>query len=87
MERPGAQDDIWENRLEGETRVRDYLAGHFDDRWTLICGYKNRKGEIDQVLVGPAGIFACEVKKTGVSSRAAGTGAHGRATNTTIMAT
>jgi hypothetical protein len=32
------------------------LASKFDDSWTVIAGYRNRRGEIDLVSVGPAGI-------------------------------
>lgn len=30
--------------------------------WVLIRGYHNKKGEIDQILVGPAAIIAMEIK-------------------------
>jgi Nuclease-related domain len=30
--------------------------------WTLLRGYRNRRGEIDHLLVGPRGLFAIEVK-------------------------
>lgn len=33
-----------------------------DDAWVLIKGYKNPRGEIDYLLLGPGGLFAVEVK-------------------------
>ena len=32
------------------------------DDWHLFRGYKNRRGEIDHLLVGPGGVWAIEVK-------------------------
>ena len=32
------------------------------DSWTLFRGYRNRRGEIDHLLLGPRGLFAIEVK-------------------------
>lgn len=46
----------------GERLVADALGQVLDDRWTLVRGYRNRRGEIDQVLLGPRGVFAIEVK-------------------------
>jgi hypothetical protein len=36
------------------------------DEWVLLRGYKNRRGEIDHILVGPLGIWAVEVKRRAV---------------------
>ena len=38
------------------------LGRALDDDWTLLRGYRNRRGEIDQLLLGPRGLFAIEVK-------------------------
>lgn len=46
----------------GERLVADALARVLDDEWTLFRGYRNRRGEIDHVLLGPRGLFAIEVK-------------------------
>lgn len=46
----------------GERLAADALARVLDDEWTLFRGYRNRRGEIDQVLLGPRGLFAIEVK-------------------------
>jgi hypothetical protein len=32
------------------------------DDWTLLRGYRNRRGEIDHLLLGPQGLVAIEVK-------------------------
>ena len=48
--------------MEGEELVADALAGAFDDEWTLLRGYRNRRGEIDHLLLGPVGLVAIEVK-------------------------
>jgi hypothetical protein len=57
-----AEEIIWASGGEGEQSVRVRWEQMFSNRWTLICGYRTRAGEIDQILVGPHGIFAIEVK-------------------------
>ncbi|MGY0503978.1 nuclease-related domain-containing protein [Luteimonas sp. e5] len=56
------QERIWAVGNEGEERVADHLARFLPDTWTLFGGYRNPKGEIDQVLVGPGGLFTIEIK-------------------------
>jgi len=48
--------------IEGEELVANSLAEALGDEWTLLRGYRNRRGEIDQLLLGPAGLIAIEVK-------------------------
>ena len=48
--------------LAGEELVKTALDGRLDDEWTLIRGYRNRRGEIDHLLLGPRGVVAIEVK-------------------------
>jgi hypothetical protein len=48
--------------VAGEELVAAELGRALDDDWTLLRGYRNRRGEIDHVLVGPRGLFAIEVK-------------------------
>ena len=48
--------------MAGEKRVSDRLAAALDDEWVLFHGYRNGRGEIDHVLVGPRGVVAIEVK-------------------------
>jgi hypothetical protein len=42
------------------------MANHLDvalgDAWVLLRGYRNKGGEIDDILVGPHGVMAIEVK-------------------------
>ena len=62
MFRPPSRDEVlWRTGQEGENALSAYLE-QLDGRWTLIGGYKNSKGEIDRILVGPRGVFAFEVK-------------------------
>jgi hypothetical protein len=46
----------------GESFVAGELGRALGDEWTLLRGYRNRRGEIDLVLLGPRGLFAIEVK-------------------------
>ena len=62
MASPDREERIWREGQAGEQRVVECLARQFDDRWTLLQGYHNPLGEIDQILVGPGGIHAIEVK-------------------------
>ncbi|MGH3408156.1 MAG: nuclease-related domain-containing protein, partial [Streptosporangiaceae bacterium] len=48
--------------LTGEQLVATGLDRRLDDQWTLIRGYRNRRGEIDHLLLGPRGVVAIEVK-------------------------
>lgn len=62
LEQQGKQERVWESGGMGERIVFDYLAERLDDDWTLISGYRNSKGEIDHVVVGPYGVYAIEIK-------------------------
>lgn len=61
---PGVTQDeiVWATGGEGEAKVATHLSRQLNDDWTLVCGYRNSGGEIDQILVGPPGVFAIEVK-------------------------
>ena len=48
--------------IAGEQLVAVELGRVLDDDWTLLRGYRNRRGEIDHMLLGPNGLFAIEVK-------------------------
>src|SRR5580704_7619585 len=48
--------------IAGEQLVAVELGRALDDDWTLLRGYRNRRGEIDHLLLGPGGLFAIEVK-------------------------
>lgn len=61
MAAAGREELIWASGSEGEARVARQLSV-LSDEWTLIKGYHGPKGEIDQILVGPDGLFSIEVK-------------------------
>ena len=48
--------------MAGERRVAAELGQVLGDEWALFRGYRNRRGEIDHLLLGPRGLFAIEVK-------------------------
>lgn len=48
--------------VEGEQFVADELGRTLGDDWVLLRGYKNSRGEIDHLLLGPKGMVAIEVK-------------------------
>jgi Nuclease-related domain len=48
--------------IAGEQLVAAELGRALGDDWTLLRGYRNRRGEIDHLLLGPRGLFAIEVK-------------------------
>jgi hypothetical protein len=48
--------------IAGEQQVAAELSRALDHDWTLLRGYRNRRGEIDHLLLGPQGLFAIEVK-------------------------
>ena len=58
---PSQAVSILRSGIEGEQRVQTKLSA-LSDEFTLLQGYKNQKGEIDQVLVGPHGIICLEIK-------------------------
>jgi hypothetical protein len=63
---PPADDPGLEERIKagmaGEQLVADELGRALGDDWALLRGYRNRRGEIDELLLGPTGLFAIEVK-------------------------
>ena len=48
--------------IAGEDLIAAQLGRALGDDWTLLRGYRNRRGEIDHLLLGPRGVFAIEVK-------------------------
>ena len=48
--------------ITGEHIVAADLGAVLGDEWTLLHGYRNRRGEIDHILLGPRGMFTIEVK-------------------------
>jgi hypothetical protein len=47
----------------GEDSLTWALSSALSDDWVMLRGYRNRRGETDQVLVGPHGVWAVEVKR------------------------
>jgi Nuclease-related domain len=48
--------------IAAEDAAADSLSAALGEEWTLLRGYRNRRGEIDQLLLGPAGLIAVEIK-------------------------
>jgi hypothetical protein len=46
----------------GEQLVATELGAVLTNEWILFRGYRNGRGEIDHLLLGPGGVFAVEVK-------------------------
>jgi Nuclease-related domain len=63
--------------IAGEQQVAAELGQALADDWTLLHGYRNRRGEIDHLLLGPGGLFAIEVKN--INATVAIDGDHWRA--------
>jgi hypothetical protein len=59
---PSHGEEAIKGGIKGEQQVADVLRGALGDAWALIKGYRNRRGEIDYILLGPGGMFAIEVK-------------------------
>jgi hypothetical protein len=59
---PTDTEEILKAGIAGEERVAVELGRALGDDWTLLRGYRNRRGEIDHLLLGPQGLFAIEVK-------------------------
>lgn len=70
--RPTRKEAQLEAGIQGEREVASFLADSLGDEWTLIRGYRNRRGEIDQLLLGPVGIVAIEVKNWNATVRIRG---------------
>ena len=48
--------------MEGERLAAVAFGRVLGDDWALLRGYRNTRGEVDQILIGPAGFLAVEVK-------------------------
>lgn len=62
MQAQGRDEHIWQVGGQGEARVAAFLSKHLGDDWALVSGYRNGLGEIDQILIGPDGVFTIEIK-------------------------
>jgi nuclease-like protein len=59
---PSHDEEAIKGGIKGEREVADVLRSALGDAWALVKGYRNRRGEIDYLLLGPGGLFAIEVK-------------------------
>jgi hypothetical protein len=48
--------------MQGEHAAVVAFSRILGDDWTLLQGYRNRRGEVDHILLGPPGLMAIEVK-------------------------
>lgn len=55
--------------VAGESRIAAELGQQLTDDWTLFRGYRNARGEIDQLLLGPKGLWAIEIKNINATVR------------------
>ena len=62
LEGPDDKERKYLSGREGELKLDEFLGSLLGDKWTVLAGYRNIKGEIDRILVGPLGIFAIEIK-------------------------
>jgi Nuclease-related domain len=58
--------------MEGEQLAAAGLGDALGDEWTLFRGYRNRRGEIDHLILGPRGLFAIESKHRNATVSCAG---------------
>jgi hypothetical protein len=58
--------------IAGEQLVATELSRALGDEWTLLRGYRNRRGEIDHLVLGPRGLFAIEVKNINATVHVSG---------------
>jgi hypothetical protein len=56
------REEILAAGVAGEQSAETALGRVFGDDWVMLRGYRNRAGEIDQLLLGPRGLIAIEVK-------------------------
>lgn len=60
--RASDQEEILAAGIAGERKAVAGLGRVLGDDWTLLRGYRNRRGEIDHLLLGPRGLIAIEGK-------------------------
>jgi Nuclease-related domain len=59
---PSDEEEILRAGIAGERQVAAEFGGVLGDDWVLLRGYCNPAGEIDHLLLGPAGLIAIESK-------------------------
>jgi hypothetical protein len=66
---PTDTEEILKAGVAGEQRIARELGQQLSDDWTLFHGYRNTRGEIDHLLIGPKGLWAIEVKNINATVR------------------
>jgi hypothetical protein len=66
---PSDAEEILKAGVAGEQRIARELGQQLNDDWTLFHGYRNARGEIDHLLIGPKGLWAIEVKNINATVR------------------
>jgi hypothetical protein len=66
---PTDTEEILKAGVAGEQRIARELGQQLNDDWTLLHGYRNGRGEIDYLLIGPKGLWAIEVKNINATVR------------------
>jgi|HubBroStandDraft_5_1064220.scaffolds.fasta_scaffold138640_1 hypothetical protein len=66
---PTDTEEILKAGVAGELRIAKDLGQQLNDDWTLFHGYRNARGEIDHLLIGPKGLWAIEVKNINATVR------------------
>jgi hypothetical protein len=66
---PTETEEILKAGVAGEQRIARELGQQLNDDWTLFHGYRNARGEIDHLLLGPKGLWAIEVKNINATVR------------------
>jgi hypothetical protein len=56
------QEEILAAGITGERLVSAALGRALGDEWILLRGYRNNRGEIDHLVLGPGGLMAIESK-------------------------
>jgi hypothetical protein len=59
---PTGKEEALTAGIKGEQQTTERLGRVLGDEWTLLRGYRNRRGEIDHLLLGPRGLIAIEGK-------------------------
>ena len=59
---PSGKEESIAAGMAGEQRLTAELGNVLGNEWVLFRGYRNNRGEIDHLLLGPRGVFAIEVK-------------------------
>jgi len=66
---PSDKEEILRAGVAGEQLLARELGQQLNDDWTLLHGYRNARGEIDHLLIGPKGLWAIEVKNINATVR------------------